>query len=189
MLDVNQEYTLLLYHGTSDVYSNEIQKYGFKIIKNRSDHWLGHGVYFYREDPDQAMTWALHRYKNETEVKAAHVLHTTVCIRGTNFLNLDTRWGMKIFSRFIEQTKEKLGGIKFKARSPAALRHFIMEQLSDEYLVIQRTFTVDSVYDGIEELKKMELRLMGTQVCVRRLKAIQGEVRLFKTQDTPKAFA
>lgn len=42
--------TLIAYHGTLSKYSNKILEDGFKLpqISTTHDHWLGHGVYFFR---------------------------------------------------------------------------------------------------------------------------------------------
>lgn len=184
-----QTYHLLLFHGTNDIYSKIILGQGFIIVKNRDDHWLGNGVYFFREDEDQALTWAISRYRRDPKTNEAHVLYTAMNIEGQNFLNLDTRSGMRTLLRFLARLKRKYQGIKFKAPSAAALRHFVMEQLPNEYYVIQRTFAVNSTFDGIEEFRNMELRLQGTQVCVRNVKAITGEVSIVQTMRIQGSFA
>jgi hypothetical protein len=185
MSNDSQSYPLSLFHGTDDVSSENILMFGFKVPdKTRDDHWLGSGIYFYREDCEQAYLWALNKFKSKTKTKEFHVLESLIIINEDNFLNLDSRKGFSYFSefaRFIHSESQKKM-IEFED-NPIKIRNFIMNLLPKKYLVIQRTFKVKSlIFDNEEVLNKMELCLQGVQVCIRDKKVITGDIILRRVE-------
>jgi hypothetical protein len=175
-------YYFMLFHGTNNIYSDNIFKYGFQLQEEtRDDHWLGNGIYFFREDLEQAYNWAFYKFKDCQETNEVVVLHTVVEIQGNNVLNLDSRGGMMVMKRFTEELKRKLRGIKFNHSNPAKIRHFIMKLLPSEYSIIQRTFPAEkSLFDDIPMFQQMGLRLNGTQVCVRDPAVITKDISIVK---------
>lgn len=51
------------YHGTSLKNAESIMENGFRPSVGEK-HWLGDGVYFFREDDAQAQVWAYHEKHN-----------------------------------------------------------------------------------------------------------------------------
>lgn len=171
---------LKLYHGTSKTYSNIITETGFELPPvKRVDHWLGNGIYFFREDDEQALIWAVTKFKKYSEETEAHVLETVIQIPDENFLNLDTRGGLRKFKSFLGTVEKHLKGVKF-TDEPDKLRHFIMNMLPSKYTVVQRTFDVKKSFEFERHplLKAMELHLHGVQVCVRDKTVITGDINV-----------
>ncbi|MEC0266721.1 hypothetical protein [Paenibacillus anseongense] len=168
-------YKLLLHHGTDDLSTNSILDSGFDYpARKRDDHWLGNGIYFYREDVEQALIWSYIKFRKNRECQEICVLQTLVEVEEDNFLNLDSRGGMERLEKFLKEIKELTASIKLKT-TPVKLRHLIMGMLPQEYKVIQRTFPVKSIFDEIDLFNQMDLRLQGVQVCVRNKGVITGD--------------
>ncbi|MNO83556.1 hypothetical protein D3C76_748710 [compost metagenome] len=176
---------LQLYHGTNEKHSRNILQNGFKIQKEkRKDHWLGTGVYFFREDMEQALVWACDRYKNEKDINEAHVIKYDTDVNNENFLNLDTRGGMSKFKKHSDEFRRQTRNIKFSSQSVDELRYLIMNLLPKEYYIVQRTFQVKSSFDNDFLLGCIQLSLHGTQVCIRNCVDITGGIEVVKTQKT-----
>lgn len=176
---------LQLFHGTSEKHSRNIIQKGFKIQKEkRDDHWLGTGVYFFREDLEQALIWACNRYKNDDDVSEAHVIKFDTKVNYDNFLNLDTRGGMSVFKKYSDDFKRSVRQIKFIGENKEKLRFLIMNFLPKEYFVVQRTFDVESSFDNDLLLGYIEMNLHGTQVCIRNEKEITGDIEVVKKKRT-----
>ncbi len=52
------EVNLLAYHGTIQTFADSIISSKKYIIKNRDNHWMGDGIYFFENDLDEAKWWA-----------------------------------------------------------------------------------------------------------------------------------
>lgn len=172
----------MLYHGTSGVNSDCIVKSGFKIPQEgRADHWLGNGIYFFREDKSQALSWAISRYKKVRSVSEFHVIEVLLEVAEENFLNLDSRDGIDTYQSWGAQILSDLksNGIELEFSSEEMARCFIIDSMPAQYTVIQRTFPGKSViFDENPVLKMSGLGIQGVQVCVRSEEAINGTINV-----------
>ncbi len=84
--------TLSGFHGTFVCCIDDILTKGFTATV-RKDHWLGRGVYFYKDDLEQAKVWAtLKRNRNiDYKDKLIAVLHSDIIVKTSEFLNLNLR--------------------------------------------------------------------------------------------------
>lgn len=171
---------MLLYHGTSGSNSDSIVNSGFKIPEEgRNDHWLGNGIYFFREDHTQALTWAISRFKFERAVTEFHVIEALLEVAPENFLNLDSRDGMDTYVSWGEQVFADLksSGMELEFSSAEMARCFIIDSMPAQYTVIQRTFPGKSKkFDDNPVLNMSGIRIHGVQVCVRAEEAINGAI-------------
>lgn len=180
-------YDLALYHGTSEEYSQNIIQNGFqKQPVKRNNDWLGHGIYFFREDQEQAMLWAQLTFRKDKTVKSVCVLKIMVRINDSNFLNLDSMKGMNFFVHYVRSVKEQiLNKVKFKG-TPDQLRHLIMGKIPQTYKVIQYTFK-NRKYAGNDILRIFDMESHGVQVCIRDEKLIPREINvILKEEAWPK---
>ncbi|PFC81038.1 hypothetical protein CN272_27980 [Bacillus anthracis] len=168
------------YHGTDEESSIDILSDGFKIFSdNRDDHWLGNGVYFFREDETQALFWAQNKVRKVEKLngKPAVVIRALIAVNSDNYLNMDSRDGLDIFEKHIEQTEKELkeSGLQITFKNENQQRHYFMNLLPDKYHVIKRTFNVNSKkYDSNKHLADMKLWLNGEQICIRNLSTIKN---------------
>ncbi|WP_110934148.1 hypothetical protein [Paenibacillus bouchesdurhonensis] len=186
----NNVYHLLLYHGTSQNHSNNITKNGFKLPEKKKDHWIGNGIYFFREDQSQALSWAILKFQKCPMVSNYHVIKINIDVKGDNFLNLDSREGLFKYkehgTNFLRKLKEE--GIELEFASENEARCFIIDSLPKQYTVIQRTFEGQGTSKSIDNnhiIKMTGLFLQGTQVCVRDEKAITANAEV--VQEMPRA--
>lgn len=170
------------YHGTDEGSSIAITADGFKIFSdNRDDHWLGNGVYFFREDEKQALIWAENKVRNNEELngKASVVIRSYIAVNNNNYLNMDSRDGLDIFEEHLKQKEKEMkkSGYQITFKNEKQQRHYFMNLLPDKYHVIKRTFKVKSIkYDSNESLAYMKLWLNGEQICIRNLSTINETV-------------
>ncbi|MDE1424701.1 hypothetical protein [Bacillus licheniformis] len=150
------------FHGTT--HKNAKKIVGEKIfkVKNRSNHWLGKGAYFFREDPEQAKMWA-RQVADKKEATA--VISTEIPAKSSYFLNMDARDGYEFFTKFRKEIDKQTKNIKFKHPDEHTLMNFYCNFLPDEIKIIQRTFETESKLN--HENKKIGLHLNGVQLCVR----------------------
>lgn len=169
---------LALFHGTSEKFANIILKEkNFKMGHVRDDHWLGQGIYFFREDYSQAQTWAKYKIKNTTSLIGhnAAVINTNIFVLNNNFLNLDTKSGLDYFKNFLESYDEYAKEMKIEInvrdddpKKETKLMCLYCNVLPDEIKLIQRTFRVESnFFDKSNELREVGLHLHGVQICIR----------------------
>ena len=180
-------YNLLLHHGTNDVFSRKILETGFDVQPvTRDDHWLGPGIYFFREDIEQALSWAIWRYRYDRYTSEYHVIETVVQVPEENFLNLDSRSGLNRLEEFYNSIVQQVeqSGVRFSDLQNDKLRHFVMKLLPPNISVIKRTFTGTSRFDRHDAFVRMELALNGVQVCVRNNEAITGDIKLVRSKVT-----
>lgn len=173
----NRRYSFYGFHGTAESCAIEINKtIHFEPVELRDDHWLGQGSYFYKDDEEQAKLWAKNKvlkhakYKGETPC----VIEVVLEANESNFLNLDSRIGLQDLDRFISSLKDTGMKIETTENVPAKIRNYILSLLPSFIWMIQRTFEVPSKYDKLELFVDMELKLLGTQICVRNNEVIKG---------------
>ncbi|HDR7750669.1 hypothetical protein ACQVQT_16130 [Bacillus paranthracis] len=178
------------FHGTAESCSiNILGEKKFEIGTPREDHWLGQGIYFFREDLQQAFMWAKnkvkkhHKYRNQKPT----VIETRVSIEESKFLNLDTRDGMEELNEFIEYLKSEKTFVEAEWSDdlPAKIRCFVLSLLPEDIWMIQRTFNVErSKYTDSTVLKSMDIGLQGVQLCVRNHDAILTDSMSLIPMDT-----
>jgi hypothetical protein len=175
-----RRYTLYGYHGTAESCAIPIDESRFfELGEPRSDHWLGSGAYFYRDDEDQAAFWAKNKVKRHNKFRGETpcVIEVLLEVNELNFLNLDTRRGLDYLKDFLSFLKTK--GVKIEPTSydniPEKIRCFLLSLLPEEIWLIQKTFhNIPSRFDEEELFVAMELSLAGTQLCVRNNEVVKG---------------
>lgn len=180
------------YHGTSVANAKKIvEKQMFILGKNRHDHWLGYGAYFFREDYEQAKMWIDFKLRNNKSYRGESpaVVKAIVQYSCEKILNLDTRLGMQELVDFLQRLKAE--GVLIKGRFKSIKKQtaeYVCAIFSlipfDEKWVIIRTFGVPSkAFDGDENLSNLEFvnkdnritfGLQGTQVCVRNQDSLKA---------------
>ena len=113
MAAITPEGTAIGYHGTRISAAQAILDEGFRISENQYD-WLGDGVYFFQDAPQQAWDWALERYGDDAAVVGARI-RTAECVN-----LLDTGWNsfmanvynsyLSFLNRLGDQVPEQSGG-------------------------------------------------------------------------------
>lgn len=166
-----------LFHGTNEVAARKIiTTKGFNIGTKRKDHWLGQGVYFYREDYKQALFWAHYKIKGNPKLRgqAANVIEVDLMTNTSEFLNLDTRDGLDILDKHLVEFSQftQVEKMEIETDDPIMLRCLLCDMLPDTIKVIQRTFPVESKYFDKTKFKQIEMSLNGVQVCIRDPKVI-----------------
>lgn len=142
------------YHGTFNSSENRIKSHGFTPSEGEK-HWLGDGVYFYRDDRTQAEIWTRNKkkYLLQSKKESSDNLQGRVCqinlmIKDDEFLNLDSRDGAEymftLFNDLLESLGiEDVGGLR--AKTNLYLMNMALFKLVDKkYKVIQRTYPVKS---------------------------------------------
>lgn len=173
-LDVNY----LGFHGTIQKYAKVIMESGTFKTDLRKDHWLGQGIYFFREDYAQALWWAGNTKKKvlrrgfmpKKDVKPA-VIACRIVIDPKHVMNLDTNTGKDVFSDFYDQNKKTLDEIKWNdSMSEHERRCAVIDMIPiDKIKVVQYTFPKDGEYDyKIDSIfRKLGIQQCGVQICVR----------------------
>lgn len=111
------EEVLGVFHGTSNLIGEEILKNGFKIIKTRNDHWLGHGVYFFK-DRDLSEWWAIKKCESLNKVTIKKVDYKPFIIEAKiiidNMCDLDNVYYTDLYNKFINNEGKKTIEAKLK---------------------------------------------------------------------------
>ncbi len=140
------------YHGTFGNAAKSIEKdQSFLESELNKDHWLGRGVYFFREDEEQALLWANYKIKNtkKLEKQDSSVVEVILKVEDNKYLNLDTRRGLATLEKHITEMDKEVRVI-FNSMDHAnveGLRAYLLSLLPDDIWVIQRSFLVKSVFD------------------------------------------
>lgn len=142
------------YHGTFNSSEKEIKEKGFIPSKGKK-HWLGDGVYFYRDDKAQAETWTVNKRKyllaegkEIAENLKGRVCQLNLIIRDEEFLNLDSQDGAEYMSKLFNDLLESLGiedtgGVRTKTNL-FLMNQALFKLVDKKYKVIQRTYPVKS---------------------------------------------
>lgn len=171
------------FHGTIGTYANEIlENRSFRKGNLRRDHWLGQGVYFFREDQKQAMIWADYKVRGTRELHGQDsvVVKAVLRVMRDEFFNLDSREDLEKFERFVMESliesKEKHGLRIDENQNPHVIRCALCDQLPDQYKLIQMTFLVASKkLDSNPYFRMMGIQQHGVQLCVRDTSIIDAD--------------
>ena len=191
-MEIERVHGFYAFHGTAESCAKKISdSHKFKAETPRPDHWLGQGVYFFREDEEQALMWAKIKVERNPQFSGEkpRVVEVFLESNESNFLNLDTRGGLINLGVYLNEMKKQ--GLRIEADAnieeiPARIRCYILSILPDTVWMIQRTFKVErSIFDKSELFVSMELSLLGTQICVRNHNVVKkGSIRLSEMQQT-----
>ncbi|WP_404427265.1 hypothetical protein LG296_01475 [Ureibacillus chungkukjangi] len=180
------------FHGTAESCANNIlETKEFELGEPREDHWLGQGAYFFKDDEEQAVQWAISKVTNSSDYKGEtpYVIEVILEAIEENVLNLDSRKGLNYLDSHIKKLRSEGIVIEYNEndeKSSAKVRCFLLSLVSDEIWMIQRSFPVKSIFDKKELFSQMQLNLIGAQVCVRNKNVINGnsingkEIKLYK---------
>lgn len=185
------EYYVIIhgFHGTNETAADEICKTKTYNSKYNDKHWLGQGVYFFREDQEQAMSWAISKtrnvnLKNGTNQKPV-VLFSTVRVKNSNFLNLNSREGLirlkdilTKFEKLINEIGMEIGITDENNGNIYKYRCAVFDLIPIEHIkVIQENFLIGKQprFMDNEIYKKLNLNMQSIQVCVRDISVIDKE--------------
>lgn len=162
--NIKYQTTIVGFHGTLYKFATKILTGNFKKGRFRDNHWLGQGVYFFRDDYEQAKSWAMPKMNKAKENGA--VLMTKLKVNSDNFLNLDSRKGLQEFKEFKDSYVQFCIDEKLEITAEEdILRCAVCDALPEEVKVIQRTFKGNSKFN--DSLEDVSLFLHGQQICVR----------------------
>jgi hypothetical protein len=109
------------YHGTDEQYANRILLNGFEK-KERSDHWLGQGIYFY-DKLELAKWWAEHKCKYLSNTRGdARAAVLKVKLAPKQWLDLDTVEGLDLFFYTIRGISDNDLSISFNMSAKTAIK-------------------------------------------------------------------
>jgi hypothetical protein len=91
------------FHGTSKASADMILLDKRFLPSNREDEWLGRGIYFFEDDPDQAIDWCVRARK----YKERAILKTI--IEAQEVLDLTRKREWDIFLSVIKEIQRKMG--------------------------------------------------------------------------------
>lgn len=179
------------YHGTDATSAQLI--YDSKVFipgSTRSDHWLGFGSYFFRDDFDQAQIWSKNKVRlPEFKGEKPAVIEVNIIADSPKVLNLDSRAGLEYLVDFDRKiTKDnrlQLIPKSSSAKKSAKVVNAILSLIDPlEKWIILKSFPITSHFDESPELQRMgfEYRankisygLQSSQVCVKNNEAIKSE--------------
>lgn len=98
------------FHGTTTNRFDEIVKDRKFIFKQRKNHWLGNGVYFFLDDREKAAWWAKTISRRERAVPC--IVYINGNAASNEVLDLNTESGQGILQGFIEFLKSQKIAIK-----------------------------------------------------------------------------
>jgi hypothetical protein len=104
-------YQFYVFHGTDHQSTASIYCHGFRFPGNpREDHYLGQGIYFFREDWQQARVWAEIKIMRVDELEGSSpcIIKAYIRVPERKFLNLDTRWGMRELAQHLQTIQGEL---------------------------------------------------------------------------------
>lgn len=140
------------YHGTGENNSTEILTSKRFKFKNRSNHWLGQGVYFFINDCEKAKWWAENNRPNKETIPV--ILKCEIQLDESELLDLNTERDsgkLNDFAKeFFESLKKEKITIKFKdihEKNCKLIDMFLQE--NTEYKAIHRTFNSTNTKQNI----------------------------------------
>lgn len=161
------------FHGTHEKAAVAICESNTYTYNHRDDHWLGQGVYFFKDDPDQAMSWAYSQVENGEK---ACVIKSMIKVEDEAILDLDTRTGIfkldsliKRHRSLFEEFDLSLGVPKENGDSEKRLRCMIYDLLPSDIKVIQKYFDIKNQPKVIKNplMGTLGINMFSVQVCVR----------------------
>lgn len=194
----SMEYNVVIngFHGTNEQSAKDILDSKHFTPKVNEKHWLGQGVYFFKDDPDQAMSWAMEitRSNNRRNNKNqdATVLITEINVKNNFFLDLNSRTGLYRLKNILINLnealkelgiglgKENLSNNDFSHRYRCAVLDLIPK---DKIKVIQKNFPLQKQpsFTNNIHFNNMNLQMHSIQVCVRDEGVISKEkIKFYK---------
>lgn len=171
------------FHGTNKTAANTILKEKRFIPKENKNHWLGQGVYFFREDNEQAMSWAIQQAEDTKEPEAV-VLKVDINVEKKYFFNLNSRVDLFRLKGIVTSIHEKLHKIEFEL-SPKddeefdahAYRCAIIDLIPINLIkIVQNNFSFKQPRAlKLPEFEQMDIKMHSIQVCVRDLELIKED--------------
>ncbi|MCM2674072.1 hypothetical protein [Alkalicoccobacillus plakortidis] len=194
-MSVSYEVKINGFHGTIDYYSKRILLTKEFTYQYRDNHWLGQGIYFYRDDYDQAYWWSgktrdLERKRRKIKGKALRrkVIKCDFTLMSENMINLDTDTGKRIFKSEQSRVHE---GITFKISDHAdasnKYRCALIDLFDNKFKVIQYTFieTREKKANKDSLFKELGIVQNGVQICVRDPEVLKGaDIQLIEHKRT-----
>ncbi|TMN21927.1 hypothetical protein [Lentibacillus cibarius] len=176
------------FHGTDNKVAVAIEQEKTYTYSKRSDHWLGQGIYFFSEDPEQAMSWAMNQTK---QGDTATVLFTKIVVNSSSFLNLNSRSGIFTLKKLINKlgSEYSIESYSDDQVGNTKLRCFIMDLLPDNIKAIQKNFYISTQPQFVlntPEMGRMGISMQSAQVCVRDSSIISRDtIEIFESKKKP----
>jgi len=153
------------FHGTSKASADMILLDKRFLPSNREDEWLGKGIYFFEDDPDQAIDWCVRARK----YKEWAILKTIIEAQEVLDLTRKREWDM--FLSIIKQLQGKMKQTKYKGKRllNGVAINFICQQFP--YEVVRAVFLVPGrsyPYD-ITNIPPVQI-----QICVKEERCIKS---------------
>ncbi|MCK4258845.1 MAG: hypothetical protein KAX49_07695 [Halanaerobiales bacterium] len=159
---------LIGYHGTFVDCVKNILDNGF-IFHQRKDHWLGQGIYFYKDDLNQAKVWATVKSRNNLHYrdKEVAVIKVILKVKKDKLLNLNLREDVKKILNFALQLN-----CDFDPDNVDANRAFVIDSICEEedFEVVIMSFTHEN--QTIRDIQQQLGAALGfhfteQQICVK----------------------
>ncbi|APC07798.1 hypothetical protein [Neomoorella thermoacetica] len=130
------------FHGTSKASADMILLDKRFLPSNREDEWLGKGIYFFENDPEQAIDWCVRARK----YKEWAILKTIIEAQEVLDLTRKREWDM--FLSIIKQLQGKMKQTKYKGKRllNGVAINFICQQFP--YEVVRAVFLVPGHWGG-----------------------------------------
>ncbi|MGJ9384142.1 hypothetical protein [Salipaludibacillus sp. CF4.18] len=178
------------FHGTKKDFAETICEEKEYVYSVRKNHWLGQGVYFFRNDPDQAMSWALNSTKDG---EVAVVLGTDLYVNSISMLDLDTRTGIYELKGYVRHLRSEIEKNGFEINdvysdNNHSLRCFVLDLLPQSIKLIQKSFLLNQP-NGLNDslIKSMGIEMYSVQVCVRNNEVIDKKsIRIINEREKVK---
>ena len=158
------------HHGTSKVKAHSILDSGFR--KSSGKQWFGDGVYFFDDDPREALNWAVKIKKFEADYA---VLESNIDVKNPLRLHKAAEWDEFIKNKRRIQKYMDNSSLKGKEVTDGYVVEFMCQQIAK-----LTGNSVDVVicgcripaYDWAVEIT--DIPRIQTQLCVRELECITG---------------
>lgn len=152
------------YHGTDRTSSTNILSRKQFIVKNRSDHWLGNGAYFFVGDFEKARWWARSHSRRIKGVPV--VLCMQIEIRDDELLNLNIESDFYKLEDFSDELFKSLEneGFFLKFEDNHERNCFVLDKFFEEYpeyKAVRRTFPATNKYVGASGFN-----MLSDQICI-----------------------
>lgn len=155
------------YHGTTKENALSIVAGKEFINKQRKNHWLGQGVYFFIDDYDKGLFWAQNACKYKKTKKTA-VMCMKILVSESNLLNLDSEKGlneMDTYAKYFDSIL-KQAGIKVSFQNEHEYHCKIIDSYCEENkdcFAVKRSFDSTNQKIGL----KIGMRHLSPQLCVK----------------------
>lgn len=183
---MNNETKIQCYHGTSKRNQESIKENGFEESKPQKGHWLGRGIYFYK-NIYYAIEWNIINYIKKGDsyidftIKSA-IIEATLNFEKFELLDLNDPIGYSYYLAIIENIKEKFPEKikKIERNGDIEIIRFLEEleeKTGEQYIsmfdVLIADYPKDIYNKGNKNIKGNFLPCIQKQICVKNKDVIE----------------